>query len=715
MTAAALIHSFTDTAVIIDDGYGPARLEMIQEEHWAALRESENEECWVPIRNEHFPSLDRVMALKRDDLALQKAWSLYEVAPLTFPIFHPIFAHILASRDVAIRPLKQLVDYLENDVGLTLLLHPNIASAVEDIKHCKLIFLDFYLRQATAEQIIADVEHYADLFSSPVTDGTTEHSRFVFLISTALPPQKELEEFRLKTKVKTAFFKPIAKSSLTKNWVERELSKRVGCYEDIQKLSLYLDTFSKQISKVAGGLCDEIESIELHDLGILDSMRLKEDSENLGEYLSWLLSEALAAKIRASAPLLAAEKEVGRIRGVPFQGTLIPKPVLFDLYSEVAFSTESLARQNNKTQFADVFSRVGVNLSEGSESEIPVASTSAPLNIHIENRKYKTGASSTSLLSEDIREPEVTLGKEADEADIPVGCSQDLLLVISPACDLQRCPVNYEVLCVRGRIINQAPNLADLIGHHSFFGKGDEHQIKHLLRQGVGSGVSYALVEWYPKQITTIKESDLRNTKQYLRRAKLNELFGQEVKEEALSQVSRVGVPVDPSFSSALGATIRFKFSRKKYHIEEVTDDFVSGIFVSANQQNEARITLSEEFINLMNELVDTLHTPPSQSLNKETLAALTDLRSQGGSGFTLNNKFIKTYSGGFQVRFVNEYVRGNFKSENEIVFYPRGRIRDEEDDIPEAKTDSPPDPELLQVSIDSEFDGGVLHPPLPD
>lgn len=705
MTNTDLIRTFTETAVIIDDGYLPAKLDMIQEEHWAALRESEDSKCWDPICKEHFPSMNRVVDLKRDGIALQKAWSLYEDAPSDFSIFNPIFAHIIANRDIAIRPLKPMIDFLENDVGITLFRHPNIASAVEDIKRCKLVFLDFYLRKATAEEIIADMDAYVELLSSPVIEGTTKHGRFVFLISTALPPQEQLEEFRIRTKVKTAFFKPIAKSSLTKNWVERELSRRVGCYADIQKLSIYLDTFSTQISKVASGLCDEIESIELHDLSILNSIRLQKESENIGEYLSWLLSEALAAKIRASAPLLEAEKGVDQIRGVPFQGTLIPKPVLFDLYSEIAFSTEGLARHENKTQFADVFFRVGVEPSDDSVPEIPTVTTLISIKTHNENNNCQTAASSQLLLSEDIREPEVTLSKETDENVVPVDCAQDLLLVISPACDLQRCSVKYEVLCVRGRIIKQAPNLADLIGHHSFFGKDEEQQFKHLLRQGNGKCVSYALVEWNPKQLTTVMESDLRDGTQYQRRAKLNELFGQEVKEEALRQVSRVGVPVDPSFSSALGAIVRLKLAKKKYYVEEVPDNFVSGIFVSANEQNRARITLSEEFIGFLDELVN-IQMFSETPLNVKILAALTALRSCEGGSLTLDKKTNEnSYDGGFRVRFVNEYVRGSFKSENEVIFYPRGKIYDKEEDLPRTGADISPASELSRVDMIRNLD----------
>jgi len=629
-----------------------------------------------------------------------------------------IFSHILASSKVDVRPLRAMIEYLEKDVGLKLLKHPSIASAVDDIKVSKLIFLDFYLYQTNPEQIIADIATYGTLFSNPISDGTEEHGRFVFLISTSLPSQEILETFRKTTKLKSAFFKPVPKTSLTKDWLERELSIKVGRYDDMRKLSTYLDTFSRQIGNVADTLRAEMESIELHDLEILKSMRLEEESEHLGEYLSWLLSEALAAKIRGSAPLLDAALGVDKIKGVPFQGMLVPKQILFDLYSEIAFSIATPTRFGDKTQFADVFSPIlsgaataaGELLPEDSKAPLksvavldtaPAGSVVTPASLLSPgeqtispnlgqqgiNATEPIDNSSTTLVGveeklkrgDSVQVSDTSAGDGRDRKSDTTVNSQELLLVISPACDLQRCPIDYEILCVKGKITKNAATLADLLSQQSFFGKVQE-EFKHLLRRAAGESVSYALVEWYPKQITTIKKAVLQNRSQYSRLAKLNELFGQEIKEEALRQLGRVGVPVDPSFSSALGATLRIKLEKRKCLIEELPDtDFVSGIFVSANEQNDAKITLSEEFISFLENTVEKVQQPPTPALSDKNLLALTSLINNGGQGLTLSKKFELSYDGGFTVRFVSSFERGAFKAENEIIFYPRGRIRDKE------------------------------------
>lgn len=650
-----MILSFTKTAVIIDDGFAPVSLEMIQSDHWAELRESErsNKECWNKISEVYFPSLSSVMNLNRDEQALQTAWELYEKEPDHFSFFDPIFRHILLSKDIKIRPLKEMINYLENDVGLKLLKHHNIANAANDIKRSKLVFLDFYLNNSTPEQIIENISNHNDLFSRPIVEGSTNHRRFLFLISTSLPSQEHLEKFRVNSKLKTAFFKAQPKACLSKDWLEQELSKKVSHYDDIKKLSDYLDTFSNQISKVSDDLKNEIESLELHDLAILNSMRLVKESENLGRYLSWLLSEALAAKIRASAPLLDAEQKICQIHGVPFQGILTPKPVLFDLYSEIAFSIEDLKSRNDNIQFGDVFFYVN------NENLL-----TCPADWQFANQFFQASLKSNV--------------DSLTESNNSVFSKQELLLVISPACDLQRCEINYEVLCVRGQITKQAPNLADLIGQHSFFGI-DDKCFKHLLRQNDQQNIVYSLVEWEPKKITTIKVSALQNAKHFQRRAKLSELFGQEIKEEALRQVSRIGVPVDPSFSSALGATIKLKLSKNNPNELEVPDDFISGIFVSANEQNKANISLSEEFIYFLENHINSLQASHPNLLTPKITDGISTFINEWKNGFKLPKSNEISYSGGFKVQFMNKFVRGSFKPDYGIIFYPRGRVADVE------------------------------------
>ncbi|QIB88076.1 hypothetical protein G3I75_21450 [Pseudomonas aeruginosa] len=59
-------------------------------------------------------------------------------------------------------------------------------------------------------------------------------------------------------------------------------------------------------------------------------------------------------------------------------------------------------------------------------------------------------------------------------------------------------------------------------------------------------------------------------------------MFAQEIKELALSQVSRVGTPIDPSFSVALHAFVRLKLNLSRDNIVEFQADLADEDFVSA-------------------------------------------------------------------------------------------------------------------------------------
>lgn len=670
MSKIKSIISFSNTAVIIDDGFLPPKLEMITDEDWARLRQSHDPEAWAKISSK-FGNLTTPSHLKRDAKALADAWEVYQRDVTAYSLLDPIFSSVFATRKTNILPLIPVIDFLENEMQMTVLRHPDIASAKEDIGKCKLIFLDFYLYQAAPEKIVEGIKEFGALFSNPVVHENREHGRFVFLISTALPEKSILEKFRTITKLKTAFFKPVDKKLLNKEWLLKELGDRVARYEDMLKLTKYLDVFSRQIESASTSLISEIESLELFDLAVVDSMRLQKESEHLGEYLTWLFSESLAAKIRSSLPLKTAAESVSKIPVSPFHGALAPKPVLFDLYSDIAFSRSEPSEKDSKTQFGDVYSLVsndtgtysfGGQVQPGSNY---VWSAGGMLQCRVEGDKQFNSV-----------EFNLSTGKRTP-ALRPSNSKTQLLLVISPACDLQRCPLDHEVTCVKGDIVKRAPNLADLFGQKSVFGIDDAQPVlKHLMRENQGGVKYYSLVEWNPKQVTTIKLSELRNAKKYSRSARLNELFTHEVKEEALRRLGRVGVPVDPSFSAPLGAVLRIKHGKndvRDYLAPEET--FVSGIFLSGNEQNPGRITLSEEFITWVDEKHGSIISAGAQVPEKVS-ASILKLGAEGGTGFKVGKNNEHTFEGGFKICYRSDFE--SIADKNQIlnldyavVFYP--------------------------------------------
>lgn len=680
MSAEKGLRVFSPVVVFIDDGFSPVSLDLIDADDWGDLRDPALT-GWAEIREQHSISVEKPIDLKRNEGELEKAWGLYQQDPESLSILDPIFKKLLGAKKTAILPLEEIIHLFKEEFELTVCCHPDIESARSDIKRSKLVFLDFYLyQQRTADEVIEGVSTFSSLFSEKVDVSGYQHNRLLFLISTNLPSAPDIEKFRRAAKVKAAFFKPLPKDRLNKKWVQDILEKRIGRYKDLHHLATFLDTFSEQMEGVMEKIRTDFESLELHDLAILDHMRLKVDQEELGNYMSWLISEALAARIRDSAPMLKASEDVNAVHKPPFQGMLSTNQVLFSWFSDITFGTPG--GKGEKIQFGDVFfenqKRETVNFVESFSSTSTTNGTGGMKTVvqPFFSRRYRHGPITRRRLKN------VRFHRSTD-----VSSATDLVLVIAPACDLQRDNENYEVLCVRGKISQKAPSLVDLIQHSTAFGKDDSlGHFKHLLRLSDGEETSFLLVEWHPKEIITICASEL---KLYKRIARLNELFCQEIKEDALRCVGRVGVPVDPAFNIPLGATIVYTPKRKDtIHIEVPDSEIISGVFTSGNFQNTPRIILAEEFIERFCDEATRIKQAAEDDPSLEDICAkFEEARSHfltsGGEGFEIKKKNKNTLPGGkVTIYYVSEFVReSGDKGFFGVYFYPRGAVKDPPND----------------------------------
>lgn len=691
MSFAEELRAFSPVVVFIDDGFTPVSLDLIDADDWASLRSSDLT-GWEALKKKHCFSLESPMALKRDEGELTNVWNLYKEDSQEFSIFDPIFKKISVSREIAIRPLREIIQFFENEVELEVCRHPDILSADKDLRRSKLVFLDFYLyQQSTAEKAIEDAGKFSSLLSSKVEVSGDQYNRLLFLISTNLPSGNDIENFRKAANVKAAFFKPVSKESLSQNWIEKSLAKRVQRYDDLHSLATYLDTFSEQMRVVMENLQVDLEALELHDLAILDHMRLKVEKEDLGNYMSWLISEALAARIRASAPMLKASKNVSTVQRPPFHGMLSPNQVLFSWFSEITFSLPGST--GRKMQFGDVFS---TEVPTGSESD-----SGARIQSEETASTVDEGDGICARIGRSVKSAFGTIGVGDERGGIDVSTNiskvppeigpevsgkvqscKNLILVIAPACDLQRAECNYEVICVRGEVVGRTPSLVDLIEQRTILGKDRSGLYKHLMQITENGETKYLLVKWHPDKITTIMASNLQGSS-YSHLSRLNELFCQEIKEEALRQVGRVGVPVDPAFSVALGATIVYRPGREApIHIEIPDLDTVSGVITSGNENNSSKIILSDEFIERFSEEVENIDA--DLDVFPKLVDAQAELVANGGEGFVLSKgkNQCKLAKDIFTIQYMSEFIRGSGdKGFCGVYFYPRNTVKDPPND----------------------------------
>jgi hypothetical protein len=487
-----------DSLVVIDDALAPPNFAHISAEALTAQYRS------LDANPDHCKILAAQLGLKDDSTPSElmevvgrdasSLWPQY-IDGTTKVTLDPLFEELKLKHTASKLKEQMLVEFLEFQFGVRPQVFLSLADAKEALKSCVVAFVDFYIGDVNSEDeaIEAHAQFREELASRFEFDGTP-WPKLVFLVSSKLPSQRGLNSFRERTGMRSAFFSALSKRDFSHDFLARYVDRIVGRYGEAAQLDGYLQTIKKSIHRAAESLAAEVARLELHDLTTLKSLRLDAESESLQGYLTWLLSEALAVKLRSDGELQSSLLP-GEARYTPLDGKLLPGSVLFELFSEIAVAPIPNADLAAHVTMGDVF--------------------------------------------------EITSGVKKDE----------VILVVAPACDLMRCATHYEVLCVRGTIDSQGSELPTLIAKKYAFGKG------HIVIRSVEDGKPlYRCVRWDHKRLTTIRHGELAGAS-YKRIARMSEIFVQEVKELALSQVARIGTPIDPSFSVAVQLAVRLRIS----------------------------------------------------------------------------------------------------------------------------------------------------------
>lgn len=423
-----------------------------------------------------------------------------------------LFADLDELQTAEQRRLRNLEQVVTEYFGVVPKTFGSLETARADLSTCAVVFIDFFL-EGVSNHEEARQHHKAisEELAIKITLDEEVFPKVVILMSTSLPAPSELALFRKDTGVRGAFFHAMDKAEFSLSEIKSNLKEFIDSYDSAKKLSGYLDTIEREISDAAKSLQIELKSrLDVHDLTILKTLRLDGESDTPQSYLTLLLSEALAARVRMAKGLqrevLPKEHTYG---DAPFDGKLLPSSVLFELFADIAVAPAPTS-DNIKIAFGDI------------------------LESHDENSKGK------------------------------------LFLAISPACDLQRCQLDYEVLFVPGSITESNADLSTLIDRTYKFGQGGL-----VLKLPTSNGkFCYSKIDFDYKSLKTLPTSFAQDPKKYRRVARLTEIFAQEIKTLALNHASRVGVPIDPSFSIGLKVKVRYRFTADEQGGPELTGEF---------------------------------------------------------------------------------------------------------------------------------------------
>lgn len=453
--------------------------------------------------------------------------------------------------------------------------------AITAMAEADVAFIDFFLNDN--EDVPAALQrirnHKADL----------EKVKILFIMSSRAAVETQ-HKVRQIIGLRTAFFEVMTKTDVETEWIIEKVKSKSSSYLGNKSLENVAGLLVSAAHEAANEFNTQCDSLEIHDLRLFDLARLVNEGESIAAYLTWLASESIAAKIRriSSAKIKNTAIDAGTIG---FTGQIKQGKVLFDLFSEVVFGPGHPPEE--PVHFGEVLitkpRRRRLLRVPSVNAELEMAHSNLPAYKSLSRAAF----SPKSML---VRRRSERLMTESASAGTLV-CPQPhepskYLLVLTPACDLARCAPSKMVLCVEGT----AQDMSDvkLQAREKLYGKHSQG-LRHLLK--VDGPTSPVLITWHKDKSLMLPVRELLGGN-FRRLAQMNELYAQEVKEEVLRELGRVGTQIDPPPAFALHATLKWKIGSTSHEAETGTDSFFSAV-LSYSEQSDGKfptVILSDEF-----------------------------------------------------------------------------------------------------------------------
>lgn len=558
-------------AVVIDDALGPPPPGLLQQgpkDAWSdyVVRSAD---AVTAVNEQLFPEapLDAealVETLTSQHAHLTSLWALHRAGKVPQANLSLLFDEVAAEMDARAGSAKSVVDRLQRLIGAE-----NVSTfwayegATEALADADVAFVDFYLNNSETEaEALNRIAAAAPQLAGPTL--------LFFMSSQATLEQQQ--KVREKIGRRSAFFDVMLKTDIDDDFLDAKIGSKRESFDSNRALENIL----KQALAAAKSAVDEFgercAELEVHDLRLLNLTRLEAEGETLQEYLTWLFSEALAAKTRR---LAQTHVQNGAIEpaSIGFSGQISQGTVLFDLFSEVVFGPA--LGEDKSVRFGEVYQCV----------------------------------------------------EEANE----------YLLVLTPACDLQRCSVEKTLLCVRATALDYSGPRE--ITKSKLFGKLNDGGLCHLLTTGENEDgkPTFSLLTWDADRILTLTIAQLKTDK-FKRVALMNEIFAQEVKEEVLRVLGRVGTQIDPPPPQALDAMLSWKQPGNVWRHEPTpANRFASAILTFSADKKGAVAIVSDEFkLWAKRKIFESFNGTPPENLT----TCLTALTNEGQFKMNKSSKF---------------------------------------------------------------------------
>jgi hypothetical protein len=380
-------------ALVIDDAYDPVPL--------ATDLESEDD-AWTQFFDDISPhesaaitavfpdyATTRAEQLRTSKLFIETLWHNRAISPR---LLDPLFANYDADKASDLKHLNALTQQLA-ELGL------KVQTAGRDfeghVANAELIFIDLFLSSAQRAQ---DIEVSINGLARAIVKRKT-NPPLVVLMSRSTRLLERRAEFKDRTRLFESAFRIIRKEDLQDPRIlNRVILRLASHYANSTKLAAFVGACDDSLVRAGERTTDLIRKLGLAEIAQIHHLLLSAEGEPTGSYLVDVFDKVFQYEIEAEPSIINAAKALNEIGHLEYPPPFVPGANdLLELVHHSLF--------HNRARLA---------LPGSSDSILAFGDV---LRRKVANREHRTNAAAQSI---------VDLGTD------------DVLLVLTPACDLQR-------------------------------------------------------------------------------------------------------------------------------------------------------------------------------------------------------------------------------------------------------------------------------------
>ncbi|ADD75689.1 Hypothetical Protein PANA_0522 [Pantoea ananatis LMG 20103] len=538
-------------ALLIDDSYNkkPKKENISYSDDWDLLF-SDLTVRDIEIIKEKFPDYENIEvdALKESDEFIAILWDLRDQIQSCTPFFERYISDTNYDLELLNHLKKKLCEYnIEvTQIGIPLLADSSHKAILKN-PEIDLIFIDLFLGGSqdskSKKRSIDTIKH--------IIKERENSPPLVILISRSPSLESSKIEFRDETLIIESMFRILPKIDI-KNDVKFEqiLYRLIYEIENSKKIVNFINSWKRGINSSLEKTLATMRSLDLSTYSKLKELLLDGEGESTGNYIVDVFEHIMQHNIEEDSDII---NSAIRLNDLGNSSTYYPYITKDKNLHTLLYSV--LFKNNNR---AKISSTDGKNLRFGDIISI------------------------CSLENADEKEKHYLIDRYN---------SEDVFIVITPACDLQRCSV-YNVLLLKGKISNLSLN--------SWIANDNE-----IITPIVKIDDEFKSIKWDVKSIETLLAKDISNMLEnnFIKKiATLRENAALSIQQNFLASVGRVGLIAPMPASYIVKLELFYLDKNKKLKKIDLTENnspqenfAICYVGRYLQEKNSKSITLSEE------------------------------------------------------------------------------------------------------------------------